>query len=122
MPSSRESGPDAAQPTESAKDSGHYPGQFRVPSGVWNVLMTAGPSTNSTECNREKLVNALRDEALIKQLAAAIYSTDIWQKALDVVCKRIASGEVSDNMLLRVLLSLSKSAAVLSCTAERRRS
>ena len=121
MPSSREPGPDAAQPTESAKDSGHYPGQFRVPSGVWNVLMTAGPNTNSTECNREKLVNASSDEALIKQLEAAIYSNEIWEKALDVVCKRIASGEVSDNMLLHVALSLSKSTAVLSCTAERRR-
>jgi hypothetical protein len=84
--------------------------------------MTAGPNTNSTECNREKLVNALCDEALIKQLEAAIYSNEIWEKALDVVCKRIASGEVSDNMLLHVVLSLSKSTAVLSCTAERRRS
>ena len=84
--------------------------------------MTAGPSTNSTECNREKIVNALRDEALIKQLEAAIYSNEIWEKALDVVCKRIASGEVSDNMLLHVVLSLSKSTAVLSCAAERRRS
>jgi len=44
---------------------------------VWNVLMTAGPNTNSTECTREKLVNALRDEALIKQLEAAIYSNEI---------------------------------------------
>jgi hypothetical protein len=40
------------------------------------------------------------DEAQIKQLEAAIHSTEIWQKALDVLCKRIASGEVSDNMLL----------------------
>jgi hypothetical protein len=64
----------------------------------------------------------LCDEALIKQLEAAIYSTDIWQKAIDVVRKRIASREVSDNMLLRVAVSLSKSTAVLSCTAERRRS
>src|SRR5262245_29303433 len=94
-------------------------GQFRVPSGLWNVLMTPGPSTNSTECNREKLVNALRDEALIKQLEAAIYSNEIWEKALDVVCKRIASGEVSENMLLHVVVSLSKSTAILKCTAER---
>jgi hypothetical protein len=70
--------------------------------------MTAGPSTNSTEYNREKLVNALRDEALIKQLEAAINSNKIWEKALDVVCKRIASGEVSDNMLLRVWFPLAK--------------
>jgi len=66
--------------------------------------MTAGPNTNSTECNREKIVTALRDEALIKQLEAAIYSNEILEKALDVVRKRIASGEVSDNMLLRVLV------------------
>jgi hypothetical protein len=83
--------------------------------------MTAGPSTNSTECNREKLVNALCDEALIKQLEAAIYSTDIWQKALDVLRKRIASRELSENMLLHVVVSLSKSTAVLKCTAGRRR-
>jgi hypothetical protein len=82
--------------------------------------MTAGPRTNSTECNREKLVNALRDEALIKQLEAAIYSNGIWQKALDVVCKRIASGEVSENMLLHVVVSLSESAAILKYTAEHR--
>ena len=84
--------------------------------------MSAGPSTTSTKCNGERIVNALRDEALIKQLEAAIYSNEIWEKALDVVCKRIASGEVSDNMLLHVVLSLSKSTAVLSCAAERRRS
>src|SRR5262245_26890970 len=53
------------------------------------------------------------DEALIKQLESAIYTNEIWEKALDVLCKRIASGEVSDNMLLRVLVSLSKSTAVL---------
>jgi hypothetical protein len=59
------------------------------------------------------------DEALIKQLEAAIHSTDIWQKALDVLCKRIASGEVSDNMLLHIVVSLSKSGAILQGTAER---
>jgi hypothetical protein len=53
------------------------------------------------------------DEALIKQLEAAIYSNEIWEKALDVLRKRIASGEVSDNMLLRIVISLSKSTAVL---------
>jgi hypothetical protein len=84
--------------------------------------MTAGPNTNSTEYNREKLVNALGDEALIKQLEAAIYSNEIWEKALDMVCRRIASGEVSDNMLLHVVVSLSKSTAVLNCTAEQHRS
>ena len=83
--------------------------------------MTAGPNTNFTECNREKLVNGLRDEALIKQLEAAIYSNEIWEKALDVVCKRIASGEVSDNMLLRIVLSLSKSTAYIAVDRRPRR-
>ena len=81
--------------------------------------MTAEPNTNSTEYNREKLVNALGDEAQIKQLEAAIHSTEIWQKALDVLCKRIASGEVSDNMLLHIVVSLTKSGAILQGTAER---
>jgi hypothetical protein len=80
--------------------------------------MTVGPSTNSTECSREEACQALRDEALIKQLEAGIYSTEIWQKAVDVLRKRIASGEVSDNMLLHIVVSLSKSSAVLAA-AER---
>jgi hypothetical protein len=76
-----------------------------------------GANTSSTEGDR-----ALCDDALIKQLEVAIYATDIWQKALDVLRKRIASGEVNENMLLHVVLSLSKSTALLKCTAERRRS
>jgi hypothetical protein len=71
--------------------------------------MTTGPNTESTEGNREKLVNALRDEAQIKQLEAAIHSQEILEKALDVLRKRIASREVSDYMLLRIVVSLSKS-------------
>jgi hypothetical protein len=60
----------------------------------------------------------LGDENLIKQLEAGIYSTGIWQKALDLLRKRIASGEVSDNMLLHIVVSLSKSSAALAA-AER---
>ena len=71
--------------------------------------MTTGPNTKSAEGNGEKLVNALRDEAQIKQLEAAIHSQEILEKALDVLRKRIASREVSDNMLLRIVVSLSKS-------------
>jgi hypothetical protein len=52
-------------------------------------------------------------EASIKELGAAIYSTNIGQKALDVLRKRIASGEVSENMLLHVVGSLAKSTAIL---------
>ena len=91
-----------------------------ISRSVRRVERTYDRNTNSTECNREKLVNALPDEAL--QLEAAIYSNEVWEKALDVVRKRIASREVSDNMLLHLVVSLSKSTAVLSCTAERRRS
>ena len=63
--------------------------------------MTIGPTTSSGECEH--------DEILIKQLEAAIHSQEILIKALDVICKRIASGEVSDNMLLRIMLTLAKS-------------
>ena len=71
--------------------------------------MTTGPNTKSAERDREKLVNALRDEVLIKQLEAAIDSQEIYKKALDLIDKRLVSGEVSDNMLLRIVVSLSKS-------------
>jgi hypothetical protein len=75
--------------------------------------MTAGPNTNSARGNRKKLVTPLSDEALIKQLEPAIYSQEICKKAIDVIHKRLASGEVSDNMLLRIVVSLSKSSACL---------
>jgi hypothetical protein len=70
--------------------------------------MTVGPSTNSTNCNREKAFQAWCNEAPLKQLEAAICASDILEKALDVLRKRIASGEISDNMLLRVIVSLAK--------------
>jgi hypothetical protein len=57
------------------------------------------------------------DEALIKQLEAAIHLTEIWQKAVDVLRKRIDSGEVSDHMLLHILRSLAKSGAYAHCAA-----
>ena len=76
--------------------------------------MTIGPNNKPAETNRENLVDASRREALIKHLEAAIYSTEIWQKALDVLCKRIASREVSDKMLLRIVVSLSKSNSFVS--------
>jgi hypothetical protein len=66
------------------------------------------PNTVRTD-DREKLVNAMRDEVLIKQLKDATYSERIRKKALDVLNKRIASGELSDHMLLRIIVSLSKS-------------
>jgi hypothetical protein len=66
------------------------------------------PNTVRTD-DREKLVNAMRDEALIKQLKDAMYSERIREKALDVLAKRTASGELSVDMLLRIYVSLGKS-------------
>ena len=66
------------------------------------------PNTVRTD-DREKLVNAMRDAALIKQLKDAMYSERIREKALDVLDKRIASGEMSIDMLLRIFVSLGKS-------------
>jgi hypothetical protein len=74
---------------------------------------------NSAECDREKLVPC--DETLIKQLEAAIQAQDKREKALDVLLKRIASGKVSDNMLLRIVLSLSKSTACVAVDRRPRR-
>ena len=71
-----------------------------------------GTKSNSAKRNRKTHVTALSDEDLIKQLKAAIESDEICEKALDVIHQRIASGEVSDNNLLRILVSLSKSAGL----------
>jgi uncharacterized membrane protein len=60
-----------------------------------------------------KSTAALRNEAPIKQLEAATYAARIWQKALDLLDKRMASGEMSDSMLLRLVVSLGKSTADL---------
>jgi hypothetical protein len=73
--------------------------------------MSTGPNTNSADCNREKLVSLLRDEALVKQLEAANHLNEIGQKAVDVILKRMAGHEVSAHMLLRIVVSLSKSTA-----------
>jgi hypothetical protein len=71
--------------------------------------MTTEPNANSADGNRES--TALRDEALIKQLKAAINSEEICEKAVAVLRKRIASRELSDNMLLRIIVFLAKSTA-----------
>jgi hypothetical protein len=72
-----------------------------------------GTKSNSAKRNRKMHVTALSDEDLIKQLKAAIESEEICTKALDVVHKRLVSGEVSDHMLLRIIVCLTKSAAGL---------
>jgi hypothetical protein len=73
--------------------------------------MSKRPNPNSAKRIRKTHVTAVSDEDLIKQLKAAIESEEICEKALDVIHQRIVSGEVSKNMLLRIVLSLSKSAA-----------
>jgi hypothetical protein len=49
------------------------------------------------------------DEILIKRFKAAAYEDEIRMQALDVLRKRIASGEVSTSMLLRIAIALAKS-------------
>jgi hypothetical protein len=72
--------------------------------------------TNSAAANRNDPINALRDEdfeALIKLLEAASKSSEILQEANDMLQKRIVSGELSTTMLLRIIVSLTKSTACL---------
>jgi hypothetical protein len=89
-------------------NSTHDNGTIREDFHMGEPLERKKPNTVRTD-DREKLVNAMRDEALIKQLKDATYSERIREKALDVLNKRIASGEISDHMLLRIIVSLSKS-------------
>jgi hypothetical protein len=65
------------------------------------------PKRNLKESQQEAL-NVLGDEALIKQLESAVYAEEIRKKALDVLCKRVADREISENMLLRIAVSLAK--------------
>jgi hypothetical protein len=79
--------------------------------------MTTEPNTDAADDTREKLVNAVRDEPLIKQLLAGIDATEICDKAVAVLRKRIDSGGLSDNMLLRIIDSLAKSTAYVAYIA-----
>jgi hypothetical protein len=88
--------------------SGAARSRERLRSGEMRPLR---PNANSAKRSRKTHVTALSDEDLIKQLKAAIDSQEICKKALDVIHQRIASRELSDNMLLRIVASLSKSAA-----------
>src|SRR5690242_20581920 len=71
--------------------------------------MVDEPNTSSADANRESVASP--EEALINRLKAGIESNEIWGRALDLLRKRMESGELSDNMLLRVTLSLAKSTA-----------
>jgi hypothetical protein len=74
--------------------------------------MTTAPKSDPADSNRDSAASS--QEARIKQLEAGIQSHEICEKALDLIHKRLASGELSDNMLLRATLSLAKSAAWFS--------
>jgi hypothetical protein len=57
----------------------------------------------------QKLLDALRDEAQIKRFEAGIEAEEIKNLAVNVLRKAVASQDISNNMLLRIIASLSKS-------------
>jgi hypothetical protein len=77
------------------------------------IVVSLSESTAALVVSLSESTAALRDEALIKQFEAATYADRIRQKTLDVLHKRMTSREISDNMLLRIVVSLSKSTADL---------
>jgi hypothetical protein len=64
------------------------------------ALDSAAP-TNASPC--------LPDDPEIKKLQIQIDSAVIWRKALDLISKRLESGEMSDTMLLRTVACLGQS-------------
>jgi undecaprenyl pyrophosphate synthase len=54
-------------------------------------------------------LDALRDEAQIKRFEAGIEAEEIKELAVNVLRKAVASRDVRNNMLLRIIVSLSKS-------------
>jgi hypothetical protein len=57
----------------------------------------------------QKFLDALRDENRIKRLEAGIEAEELRDLAANVLRKAIASQDISANMLLRIIVSLSKS-------------
>jgi len=57
----------------------------------------------------QKLLDALRDEAQIKRFEAGIEAEEIKDLAINVLRKAVASQDISNNMLLRIIACLSKS-------------
>lgn len=55
------------------------------------------------------LVDALRDEAQIKRFEAGIEAEEVKDLAVNFLRKAVASQDISNNMLLRIIASLSKS-------------
>jgi hypothetical protein len=64
---------------------------------------------------------SLLDDPEIKKIQIANYSIEIWQKAVDLISKRMESGEMSDSMLLRVIVCLAKSTSPVELPRRPRR-
>jgi len=64
-----------------------------------------------------KLINALSDEALVKQCEATMCREELNQKAflkaVNVIQARLATGDISDHMLLRIVRATDKVTANL---------
>jgi hypothetical protein len=52
---------------------------------------------------------SLLDDPEIKKLRIQFDTTVIWRKAVDLISKRMDSGEMTDSMLLRTIVCLGKS-------------
>jgi hypothetical protein len=61
---------------------------------------------------QEKLISALSDEELVKRCEAVAYNEGMNHKAvlkaLNLICTRVARGDISDYMLLRIVRATSK--------------
>jgi hypothetical protein len=71
--------------------------------------MTTEPNTAPADDTLEKLLNAVRDEPLLKQLLAGGAARKLLDQAVALIRKRLDSRELSDDMLLRILVSLARS-------------
>ena len=71
--------------------------------------MTTEPNTNPADETLEQLLNAVRDEPLLKQLLAGSATRKLLDQAVALIRKQLDSRELSDNMLLRIVVSLTRS-------------
>jgi hypothetical protein len=71
--------------------------------------MTTEPNTAPADDTLEKLLNAVRDEPLLKQLLAGSAARKLLDQAGALIRKKLDSRELSDDMLLRIFVSLARS-------------
>ena len=77
-------------------------------SGFETAMITE-PNAAPADDTREKLLNAVRDEPLLKQLLAGTAAGKLLDQAVALICKRMDSRELSNDMLLRIIRSLARS-------------